>query len=115
MALTVSACAPSASGELGVQLQEPSPAAIAVQPGAVSPSTWTLMVELGSAVPWMLGVWVASTWPGRGSSRVGAAGATASTVKARQAEGEELLVAASVAIASTECGPEVNGCEGVQL
>jgi hypothetical protein len=115
LALAVKECVPSASAALTAQLQEPFSAATAVQADAGSPSMYTLTVEPGSAVPLRLGTLAATAWPECGPTSVGTAGASASTLKERQADGRETLAAPSVVVAIMVWGPEANGWEGVQL
>jgi hypothetical protein len=78
-AVAVAVCEPSDSGVVGVSVQAPLPSAGAVPTGL--PSTVTVTVEFGSAVPEMAGVAGPTVDPSAGAVITGAAGAVVSTVK----------------------------------
>ncbi len=112
VAVTASACGPSLSGVVGVQLQLPLPSATAVQTGL--PPSVTLTVLPGSAVPLSVGVLSPVVLPAVGEITVGAAGAVLSTVKLRVGE-VTLPPPESVTVAIRLCGPLPSAVLGVQL
>jgi len=70
------ACRPSANGEVGEQLQDPSPPTVVEQ--IALPPSLTVMVALASAVPEILGWFIKSSDPSEGVDITGASGATES-------------------------------------
>jgi hypothetical protein len=114
VAVAVTGCWPSASGVLGMQLKCPLASALATQ--AVTPSTFTVTVLFGVAVPASAGVVSLVDEPSAGAVMTGAGGSwLAPTVKGVGLEAGPALPAASVAAALTLCAPGVNGVADAQL
>ncbi|EAU68165.1 Pea-VEAacid family [Stigmatella aurantiaca DW4/3-1] len=113
VAVAFTVCGPSASGAVGVRVQLPLAFAVAVPTDV--PSTMTLTVLPGSAVPLYVGVLSLVVDPLAGVATTGATGAVASTVKLFVLDEGLVLPAASVAVARTVCGPSASGVVGVKL
>ena len=111
VAVTLSVCAPSAIGRVGVQLHAPLALATAVQTG--TPFSVTLTVLPGSAVPLTVGVLSFVLPLAAGAVTVGAVGAVLSTPKVTG--GVVVVPLGLLMVATTVVGPWGNGVAGVQL
>jgi hypothetical protein len=113
VAVTDSVYVPSASVETCGQLQAPLPSAVVVQ--SVLPSSTTVTVEFGSALPATTGALLLMTALSAGVAMSGAEGAPVSTVKVLVLEATLVLPAASVAVAFAVCDPSASVVLGVKL
>jgi hypothetical protein len=110
--VAVNVCAPPPSGVVGVNVHWPVPSAVAVP--MATPSTRTVTVLLGSAVPAMVGV-VDVLSPFAGPVMMGAVGAVVSMMKVLVFDTIDVLPAASAAVALTEWLPSASGVVGVKV
>jgi hypothetical protein len=101
LAVATAAWMPCMRGTTGWQLKVPAESVVAAHTG--TPSTDTVTVVPGSAVPENTGVEVLVVAPPSGVARTGAPGGVASMVKVFGIAWGETFPAASVAVAVTVC------------
>ena len=113
MAVASAVCGPSARSAAGVRLQLPVALVVAVP--STLPSSVTVTVLSGSAVPEMTGRLLPSTESFTGVVITGAAGGVVSTVKRFVLERSLVLPRTLVAVALTLYGPSASSAGTVKV